>query len=860
MANDRPSPETGPQPTPRGFLAFLAAIWRHVLWTIRILLATRASVLSVLAGLVLFYGVGQAHDLFADTSFGALPEQLGGWLHWALFFIYVFVVWAFAAHMGARLTLENRRWIVPWQLRGASSAERDAAAQQLRDEISREYAGEIRWIPRILGVLPFAAVAIGLYKADEIVTHTITFKTSAAAHRQILTLYGLDFLAFCLFVWFLFKRREIVSRIERFAGRRGASLSNALVVFSLIASTLLFVGAYICPFLPGITAPRAVLVPFLFGSLVLFASFLVHLGSLAGLPLLEVVIAIAILLTGWNTTFNNLRIVEPQPSKIESRQIDIDKAVEKWRAANGCESGKNCPTALIVAAEGGASRAAFATATALGYLFDRAGELGDGAQVAVSPARRLFAISGVSGGAYGAAAIRAALQEAQSRNDGAPPCLNAPSDWFAPQAQDVRTSWRACLQALVAGDYLSPAFVGVAFRDNLAPSFMRLRDDRAALVERAWEYHFDAVTTPEGELDRLKPIKDDLPFGAPGATTASGLRRPFGYISSEADGTWTPLLLLNGTSVNTGARLIASDLVSTAKTREGTSREPLYPAAYDLFELLSTPCTKVERDACVEAQSGGEDHPQVRDGADVRLSTAAMLSARFPVVSPAGTIRSHANSETGDRVVDGGYFENAGLTTALDIARALHQRGITPVVLWVQNDPASGEGDPRDGVETTFPPRAASSLRVGAADAKGLEQFFGTIVTPFNALAATRAGHSLEVAAVAQRALEEMNGPPQQAGGNAITSNYYTFKLYRLPRFDRADSDSTVRPDPSLDEYCKPLTGVEEKNRPRMTEVSMSWWLSQTVQAQLDSQVCDWRNRRSLGDLISRLSQRPPAR
>ena len=54
----------------------------------------------------------------------------------------------------------------------------------------------------------------------------------------------------------------------------------------------------------------------------------------------------------------------------------------------------------------------------------------------------------------------------------------------------------------------------------------------------------------------------------------------------------------------------------------------------------------------------------------VRLSTAVDNSARFSWLGPAGTIR-RADGRIVDRVVDGGYFENFGATTATDLIRAL---------------------------------------------------------------------------------------------------------------------------------------------------------------------------------------------
>jgi hypothetical protein len=54
---------------------------------------------------------------------------------------------------------------------------------------------------------------------------------------------------------------------------------------------------------------------------------------------------------------------------------------------------------------------------------------------------------------------------------------------------------------------------------------------------------------------------------------------------------------------------------------------------------------------------------------DVPLSAAGHASARFPLVSPPGRLPS------GVRVVDGGYFENSGATTGIDLLNAvLEQR------------------------------------------------------------------------------------------------------------------------------------------------------------------------------------------
>ncbi len=607
---------------------------------------------------------------------------------------------------------------------------------------------------------------------------------------------------------------------------------------------MFYVAAYVKPFWLAAAAPRAMVVPFLFGSLVLVAGWLARQAEKSGIPWLGLAIAAALGVTAFNKHYNDMRILPAKPDKVEARQLDVDAAIDHWKTANHCRNGA-CPPALIVSAEGGASRAAFALATAVGYLLDRADTLPDAHEPGASPARRIFAISGVSGGAFGAATVRAALWEAAVNGSATPPCKNASPDWFHADKDQVTKSWRACLEALVVGDYLTPAFIGLGFRDNVAPPLPFIDDDRAALVEKAWEDHFAS----------LLALKDG---------EETGLRRRFGYLGDMlTEGRWLPLLLLNGTSVNTGTRVIASDLISTRKSEpkpgHDAGRTPLYPAAFDLFEMLSKTCGGADKVLCKAAEDGAKDRPEARGGADVRLSTAALISARFPIVSPAGIIRSESDKDIGDRVVDGGYFENAGLTSSMDIARALASRGVTPVVLWVQNDPTLGGCDQFDTKDLDgLPPRAAGTPHLKRADPQDLETIFGTLATPFNALVATRAGHADEEAQTAQRELQEMaDGANRNLGKDDVGSSYFTFRLYRAPRFDKGkcDADPKVE-DEELSRQCAPLAGKE----PKMSEVSMSWWLSQPVQASVDSQLCDWRNRIDLGNLRRQLAEMLPAK
>jgi hypothetical protein len=839
-------------------------------WCGRILLACRVSVLSALAGFLLFSFVPQARDLFDDISYGPLPYSLFAWGMWLLFFVYVFLIWAFPVHFAARAILRTDSWMIPSRLREAVGDRGPGCAEAVGEElehIRREIGCCIKWTPRVLGSLPFVAVFVGLYKSYEVAAQTqAALAPSAAAVVQLYVLILLNAAFLAGFVIFVIYRQQFFTMSVRWA--------RVLAIVSALAVTVFFFLSYFAPFLQAGIAPRALVVPFLFGSLVFVGAALSWLGDFLGLPLLAGAIALAFGVTAFNQHFNDLRLIEGAPKDLARRQIELADAVARWKSANHCDGDRPCPPALIVAAEGGASRAAFAAATAVGDVLERSKQLPDQQDSPIAPARRIFALSGVSGGALGAATIRTALWDALSRNGAAPPCRRAPYYWFGATEGGaearVASDWRACLQALVSGDYLTPAFIGLGFRDNLSPPAhivsgpTLLKDDRAALVERAWESYYDDVVEGRASWNwnASRAVRSE---------SASGLRRPFGYVAEaleQHDGAWLPMLLLNGTSVDRGTRILASDIISTkpGTPREGDigGRAPLYPAAFDLFEMLSTPCppARVVHHACEEAHDGFSDVPTRRDGADVRLSTTAMLSARFPVVSPAGTIRAKGDGgQNGDRVVDGGYFENAGITTSLDVARALREQGVTPILLWVQNDPTIDLEDvkeaetprpqldkfavtnPQTGEIPQFPPRAASTPRLRGAWPGWLQAFLAVVATPFEALTATRDGHALEAAETAQRRLQEMNAEARCVEGDcSLSASYFTFRMFRNPRFDETATE------------CRALANAKQK--PVMGVVSMSWWLSQSVQAELDSQICDTRNRRSLDDLMKRLTQR----
>jgi hypothetical protein len=843
----------------------------RALWVLRILVACRVSVLSVAAGTLLFLLATQARDLFADTAFGALPASPGAWGFWIAFFTYLVFVWAFPVHYAARRMLYSNAWMFSCRVRA------DIAPRRIT-EVRKELSWWIDWIPRFLAAVPFISVLVGLWKAYGVVAQTMGLAPSRDAATQIHILAVLDLAIGLIFLAFLWSRRILTRKMS-------ARVAKALAIAYVAIVSLLFIASLMRPFVPADLAPRAAIVPLLFGSFVFIATFLAWASHKICIPVLALSILAALGITALNPHFDDVRTLASASDDFGERQLDIDAAIKRWMDVNCDKTKTTCPPAVIIALEGGASRAAFAATTAIGALLDQAGDLPDGKDRAIAPARRIFAISGVSGGSLGAATIRTALSDSLQRGQGAPPCMQPTSNWFGAKKYKVRSSWRACLQALVSGDYLTPAFVGLAFRDNLSPpnpisgGSLFFSDDRAALIERASERHYDYVV--RGDFPNLfGQVYGDI-LGPHQPVPDAGLRRRFGFIWNikAPDGGWLPLLLLNGTSVGTGARVIASDIVSTrsapASPGHKAGRFSLYPAAFDVFEMLSKPCKKgdVLGDSCTAAHAGDVDVPSSRAGPDIRLSTAALLSARFPVISPAAIVRADGASAIGDRVVDGGYFENAGLTTAMDVARELRRAGIIPVVLWVQNGPRTDVGDPKPDVKRTaavdlpapdpaelpsdVPPRGAATPILSSADPGAVERVFGVVVTPLAALTATRDGHGDEEAADAQRELYELTKDvaprdDNSKGGEKIGSSYFKFGMFENPDFN---------PDPSggpPDDDCARLASNWHPAVDKMSDVSMSWWLSQSVQAELDSQVCDKRNLKTFADLADRLSQHCP--
>ncbi len=326
---------------------------------------------------------------------------------------------------------------------------------------------------------------------------------------------------------------------------------------------------------------RALMVPFFLGLLVPAVTYISHFSFWVRAPIVLGGIVVFSLISAMRPDIYDVRT-----AKKAAERPNLEQTVQRWADVNNCVlnadapnliASPQCPQPIIMAAAGGASRAGFLVGGVVGSLIDAEGR--DDARRHPF-AKQLFAISGVSGGALGAAVVYGALADSQlkqhaSNGIGQPPCKEGAHDteYFAPDRR-VAESWRSCLEQILAGDFLSPVFVGLISNDLFGAP---IRHDRAAILENAWERRYAHLT---GQ-------RVDDPANR--STLERSLTELRNDVLNAAPNNWLPMLLLNGTSVTTGRRIIVSDVdtrYSEFSAAGNAPRRRLFRDAYDLHELL----------------------------------------------------------------------------------------------------------------------------------------------------------------------------------------------------------------------------------------------------------------------------------
>jgi len=205
-------------------------------------------------------------------------------------------------------------------------------------------------------------------------------------------------------------------------------------------------------------------------------------------------------------------------------------------------------------------------------------------------------------------------------------------------------------------DFVSPAIAGMLYYDLMQRFIPKAiyAWDRSRALEQGWQRAFSHA--PGKPFER--PI-DDL------------------YRGCES----LPHLLLNSTVVETGQRAVL--------TRLDTNPAGAEPVFIDHFDAMDARYTARQQS----------------------LAGLAHHSARFPVVSPAGTVEEltgKGGRRSAFRLVDGGYFDNSGTQTAIELIGYLQRtvkRPFTPILVLVRNapDPKGCDGPCTPGTSNWFP-------------------------------------------------------------------------------------------------------------------------------------------------------------
>jgi hypothetical protein len=349
-----------------------------------------------------------------------------------------------------------------------------------------------------------------------------------------------------------------------------------------------------------------------------------------------------------NYTFHDVRL----ENHVSAQAFSLREAWTAWRDRQVKDTTADTPLVLLATA-GGGIRSAYWTAVTVGCILGvRPSGVEDSSLCKPGADEgKFFLASGVSGGSVGLVATFAG---------------------------DVHTAARH-----LRNDFVSPTVARLLLFDSIN-AMLRLNgfQDRAAVLEQAWENAW--------RHDRFNPF------------TASFFKWQRDNLGRK------PILLLNGATVDDACRMAGSALDTAV------SREPMSPGSE--LPLADQSCTSIAPfldpgtsrvgtggatvSGVATTTSGVEGRAELEAGLDpalvrtkslvdltcgregttphdLRMSTAALLSARFPLISPSGVlydcIRTDDDAKRGLQTndADGGVIETSGAKPLEEIWSAL---------------------------------------------------------------------------------------------------------------------------------------------------------------------------------------------
>ena len=482
--------------------------------------------------------------------------------------------------------------------------------------------------------------------------------------------------------------------------RRAYSLKSwfFLLLVGLLFIELLVSSLEVLAFEPRFTADMLIFL-LLFGVFVfrkrIWSSRLEFRAAVNQLPSASVLAPILLLGLGEAHHIHRLAATDPQ---VGVPALEIDAHAAQWLAARQLEDAENSApvTAIIVLAEGGGIRAG---AHAGYYLSRLDSELLEFCRSATQPEAlcthgantrlldHVYSINGVSGGAVGSAVYLAAVKEelahgltAGQRHHIIDQTLK--SDFLSPLfaglfGSDVLTT--------IFPAQLSDRFYGLFDRENTDPvgeAYERGIYDRADFFENRLAIVFDRAlngtrskensdapissvpaksTCPVAISERGRRTMDQTLESIAHCAVRAPTADESGLIPPEDPG---PMVFFS-TFYETGGYQMATSNVDVRPRPSGTGASGCgsVPIVQQMIDRMEPEAGQVVG-ACPQRTK------------TLPLSTAAHLSARFPVSNPTGVIETRYQNGRWKRhyFVDGGYMDNSGALTAIQSVEALRRQ------------------------------------------------------------------------------------------------------------------------------------------------------------------------------------------
>ncbi|HXH38907.1 MAG TPA: hypothetical protein VNN08_09790 [Thermoanaerobaculia bacterium] len=564
--------------------------------------------------------------------------------------------------------------------------------------------GLTTWLPRLMGLAVYLIEIVG-------------FVYVGGTRKWIFILLVVSAVVYMLFV---VTRRKIfdvkASPTKRADVFRDFDLvTRAMFIGAIVVELVLFAWATVAPVTWNQLGVAATLV-LTIAVWMPIGTLLIGIGEKVRFPILSGMLVWALVI-GRCADNHDIRVSKPLDP--QSRKT-LTAAFTTWyeRMNARYPVGRPIPV-IIVATEGGGIRAAYWTATALTAVTDAVPEFAD----------HCFAISGVSGGSLGALMYDAILARRLDAHPGALTVADAVRG--AHLQEDVH---RVLQYDALSGNLASLAQPDLTQR--FVPVALFKLPDRERGLEEGWEAGWD------------NNFHDGL-FAKP-------------FVDTLTSHPLLPNLFLNGTVVETGERIITSNL--------RLDQELFFRNTFDALKEMR---------------------------ADLPMSSAAGMSARFTYVSPAGKIpytrddckqgRKSIPCSTGSvenrncgrdlfgHVVDGGYFENSGAVTAAEVVAFVNERAklgdrVVPFVIVIDHwNEMTGENCPVNPRPRLFCPAPG---RCGPPVPPTVERFANEVLSPLRGVLNARDARGKEavgdLAQVMRDAMIEIRLAPRATTDTAL--------------------------------------------------------------------------------------------